>query len=233
MERGALKKQKPNLKKKATFLNLGDWIPQKEIRKMIIAKVGYIDRMMCWAAHSKQKEENLKMDVTFTEECADAGHLELLIWAIQKGCLWTNEDICDKAAGGGHQKILDWTISNGRPLGDHTYYWAASGGHLEILIYIEKNGYRCDYASVAACAADCGYIEILKWTLCRSSELGFRWTACDCDCVWENATYQGHLNILKYLHDYGLPYNYTQLCENALRHNDILEWIKNNLIKDF
>jgi hypothetical protein len=59
----------------------------------------------------------------------DGGHLEVLKWARENGCPWS-EWTCERGDGG-HLEVLKWARENDCPWDWRTCANAAEGGHLE------------------------------------------------------------------------------------------------------
>ena len=60
---------------------------------------------------------------------AAGGHMEVLQWARENGCLW-NMSTCEQAAQFGHLEVLRWARENGCQWNEGTCRAAADGGHL-------------------------------------------------------------------------------------------------------
>jgi len=77
---------------------------------------------------------------------AKGGHLEVLIWAREHGCLWdetmydVDTDCSSLAASGGHLEVLKWLRGHGYPMDEATCTLAAEGGHLEVLQWAREHG---------------------------------------------------------------------------------------------
>jgi hypothetical protein len=64
---------------------------------------------------------------------AEYGHLEVLKWLRKKGYRARMEICIHKAAGIVNLEVLEWTIENGSSWNEYACFYAACGGHLEIL----------------------------------------------------------------------------------------------------
>ena len=65
---------------------------------------------------------------------------EVRIWICdENGCKW-NSDTCYYAALGGHLEVLKWARDNGCEWGKDTCYFAARNGHLDVLKWARENG---------------------------------------------------------------------------------------------
>jgi hypothetical protein len=54
------------------------------------------------------------------------------------GCPW-DEGTCYWAAKGGHLEVLQWARASGCPWDANTCAWAARGGHLDVLQWARAN----------------------------------------------------------------------------------------------
>ena len=69
------------------------------------------------------------------------GHLNLLLWIKEYGCPW-DQMACFWAAEGGHLELLQ-NLKSGCPWDSRTCFAASKSGHLEILQWARDNG--CDW----------------------------------------------------------------------------------------
>lgn len=80
-------------------------------------------------------------DVYTCSNAARGGHLDILKYLKENSCPW-NEDTCSNAALWGHLECLKWAIENGCSWEKDTCYNSAvKHEHLDVLEYVEKNGY--------------------------------------------------------------------------------------------
>ena len=76
----------------------------------------------------------------FTREAAKNGHLEVLRWLVENGCLW-DSFACEFAALNGHLEVLKWAKEAGGPWQNpDVCSGAARKGHLEVLKWARENG---------------------------------------------------------------------------------------------
>jgi hypothetical protein len=98
--------------------------------------------------------------------------------------------------------------------------FAARDGKLDVLRFAIDNGCKPD-ASIMANAARGGRLEILEHF---AHEHGLPWWA-SCACAW--AAQEGHLEVLIWTHNRGLPWDATT-CEQAASAGclQILQWVR-------
>ncbi|KAL6047441.1 Ankyrin repeat domain containing protein [Balamuthia mandrillaris] len=128
------------------------------------------------------------------------------------------------AAAGGHLHLLRWVASSElgcAPKGDpHIYYWAASGGRLDVLQWLHDDlGIHYD-GSKYACyqAATAGHLDALRWLLARGGKLD--------ETLSAFAAKAGHLPVLQWLFEQGCPWNDSAVGDVAGRgHTDVLRWL--------
>ena len=73
--------------------------------------------------------------MSYNQVCSYAaigGHLDILKWARENGCLW-NANTCTWATKYGHFNILKWARTNGCPWNKDTCGFAAKYGHFAML----------------------------------------------------------------------------------------------------
>jgi hypothetical protein len=148
---------------------------------------------------------------------AKGGHLELLKWVRENGCL-ADSRTCANAAFGGHLELLKWARQDGCPWDSGTCAQAALGGHLEVLKWARENGCPWDSATCAY-AAFGGHLEVLKWAM----ENGCRWDSKTC----KYAALSGHLDVLKWVIDNGAPHKDHRIeILDRVRGTDYEDWYR-------
>jgi hypothetical protein len=70
------------------------------------------------------------------------GHLDILIWAHEKGLALERESICLRAAQAGHLHVLQWARELDYPWSPGICTEAARNGHLRVLQWARANGCR-------------------------------------------------------------------------------------------
>jgi hypothetical protein len=155
---------------------------------------------------------------------ARGGHLELLKYLHDNGCLW-NVLACKGAARGGHLEVLKYLHDNGCLWDKDRYCYAAVGGHLEVVKYLDSNGCLWDKFAYC-CAVYGGHLEVVKY-------LGSN------GCPWDNfayccAVYGGYLEVLKYLDSNGFPWDKKRIIDIIIKNNrvDVMEWLLEEKIEE-
>ena len=183
--------------------------------------VGSVARL-AWAWENgcprEDDEEARRWGASVCASAAVGGHLEVLIWARDQGCLWEEDieekqglDCCCLAAGNGHLEVLQWlrapggVAEHGCPWDSRTCEAAACDGHLEALMWARENG--CDWDTwTCALAASNGHLEVLMW----ARQHGCPWAECfddpDTNCC-ARAAAGGHLAVLRWLREHDCPWN--------------------------
>ena len=85
------------------------------------------------------------------------GYLNVLKWALERGCPWGAGNLCAHAALGGQLEVLRWARA-------HDYPRAAEGGHLEALKWLREHGCPWDVRTVERATA-AGHADVLQWAL--------------------------------------------------------------------
>ena len=164
------------------------------------------------------------VDAALAKSLALAGSVPALKKAVELGA--PTDNLCFYAAKGGHLEVLKWLRENGCPWDSCTCYSAAKGGHLEVLKWLRENGCPWD-SNTCDFAAKGGHLEVLKW----ARQNGCHWDEWTCaDIVCGNfAAVGGNLEVLKWARQEGCPWDYRPcMFAAALRRFDVLKWaIKN------
>ena len=91
------------------------------------------------------------------------GHLDILVWARDRGCPLM-ADACCAAATNGHLTILQWLRANGCPWDARTCTEAARDSNLEVLTWARENG--CPWSKETATgAAYNGSLECFRYAV--------------------------------------------------------------------
>ena len=120
--------------------------------------------------------------------------------------------------------MMKWLRAKGCPWGILTINWAAEGGHLELLQWMQDQDPPCPWNATHVCyfAAYKGHLEVLRWA--RSQ--GCPWNG---DVTWAAAR-GGHLEVLKWLIKEECPYYKKSECREAAarggeRARNVLDWL--------
>ena len=132
-----------------------------------------------------------------------------------------DQQTCIFAASGGHLDVLMWLRDNGYPWHTvRTCNAAARGGNLEMLKYLAKNGRTWNPKTCSQAAAG-GHLEMVKYLH-------------ENQCPWNGGTCSfasrgGYLEVLKYAHENGCPWNQVT-CSYAAAggHLEVLKYAHEN-----
>jgi hypothetical protein len=203
-----------------SLLNLHLYLPIKDVRKLIYAKLDEWDRALVKAAHGfgSTDVQSIYRDVEFQQNCAFKGYLSLLQHIGDK--ISVNPGICAAAAKGGNLHVLQWARKNGCPWDNRTCSYAAGGGYLHVVQWARENvcpwdEATCEYAAVS------GHLNVLQW----ARENGCPWDKWTCS----GAALRGHLHVLQWARVNGCPWN-ELTCAYAARygHLHVLHWARAN-----
>jgi hypothetical protein len=153
----------------------------------------------------------------FVCTAARHGHLEVLRWAAEEGCPWT-DGVWEAAAEHGHLDVLRWAISRGRECQPAWCVAAVRGGHAHVVEWLLrlKGGTHWD-AGACAAAAGRGDLAMLQ----RLRAAGCPWDA----GVFSVAAACGHVEIMRWAHAHGCPWDERACRMAAMRgHLAVLEW---------
>jgi len=210
---GPIKRHKICCTVSVSWLNLHQWIPQRDIRKMIYKLLDWNDRRIVEYAHTNKLS---LLNNIHQLDCAQHGYLSMLQWMYCDLHFPINEAVYIFAAQYGHLNVIKWARSIKCPWDQWTTLFAARYGHLELLDWLYENG--CPLGpSICDSAAIGGHLHIMKWLHSK-------------DCKWsENTTVNaadcGYLELFQYLIDNGCLWNRGRCLRS--RFPKIVEWIRN------
>ena len=154
-------------------------------------KLGFQDMVDFSIYHCHPDKNNFKICST----AALMGHMDLLIYLIEKN-FYFDENTCSEAALGGHLEIIKYLHAEHNCLGDNeTCAAAASRGHLEILKYLHENGCHWDENTTYDASYN-GHLCTLQY----AHENGCPWD----EQIIENSAFGGYIDCLTYAYDNGL-----------------------------
>ena len=184
------------------------------------AEQGHVN-LLQWASERVPIEKKKWGEDIFVG-AASKGQLNVLNWALAKGCAGYNT-IFSAAASHGRLDVLEWAKRVRPNWSAHTCASAAEGGRLEILVWLRENG--CQW-SLTTCsrAAQHGHLNILKWAIQNGCPHSKR------ICMYRAAE-NGRLEIIKYYHNEALiPINHPGLCAAAAAGGQMstLVWLREN-----
>lgn len=128
------------------------------------------------------------------------------------------KSLCREAVASGRLNILIWLHENKYPWDELSCIEAAKNNHLGILQYLHENKCPCN-ERVSFSAATNGHCDVLKYLIKN-------WCPCDRSLCLHVAIRNGHLNIVKYLHEIGYRWTGSE-CDIATDngHLEILEYL--------
>lgn len=221
-------------------LNLKQWIPQKDVIRLILMYLNKVDWKLVWAAHNKKYEKRLREHDWFWLQCALHGYLDLILWGINhkayhftpSGSTFLEGRLLNNAAKGGHLHILKWSLYQQSvpclklkmDTGEISVALTAMEyGHVECVEWFINHtnlleSKHWSFYSKAARRSSIGVMELLK-----KHNVPMNWR----NCV--TAATCGQLDALKWLRANGCEWNEFVVIE-AIRykHLHVLEWAVNN-----
>lgn len=185
-------------------LDIIRWFQSKGVKIDISACNG-----AAWGGH---------MDLIFTLEKEGIESRDLLLWCILGGeleafkelrlygyCIPTNrrDYVCEMASEKGYLVFLQYLVEEEEYECDvSSYIQAAINGHIDIIRYLVDNLHRPDLLDdldILGAAVQYGQFEITQYLL----EDGFPVN----EYIMHQASMGGNLEIVKYLHEYGCPWD--------------------------
>ena len=148
------------------------------------------------------------------------GHLPILK-CLQSNGVTLGQRTINFAAEGGHLSILEWMQSQENQIelyAGQLSYHAGLNGQLHILKWLKKNGFQLSHRLCNVAAAS-GKVDVLQW--CRGQ-----------GCKWDETTFacassSGNFKILEYCYQHDCPFD-ESACEVAARSGDLytLKWLR-------
>lgn len=206
--------------KKITWLHSHLFIPQKDVRRLLLSWLNASDMEMVACAHNSHRVP--VVSERFLSVCARNGYWSLLRWS--HGSLLIGDSghatvkthftdrVCSSAARGGHLEVLQWLRSIGCPWDSYTCSSAANGGHLDVLTWARENG--CPWNASTLCRAH--HFELFKWAMvheCPRSEQAYYMAA-----------QKGYLDILKWVDLSGPRGNAASVWAAKGGQIEVLKW---------
>lgn len=149
------------------------------------------------------------------------GHMDILMYCSQRGCYF-NEFHTSTAASYGQLEVLKWLRSRDPPCPWNTWtLWHASEeGHLDILKYAHEN--KCPRNLIAPCDG--------MQLVFSQAVLGYRENTDNSQSSLITpaaASFNGHLEIVQYLHQNGYPW-FANTPAMAAKHGhlEIIKWVR-------
>ena len=247
MERGNNKR----VRKSVSPLGLEDWVPIRDVRKLIWNHLNPIDKLMVWSAHGVHTY--LEREVYwFRRQLVRYGYLELLLSntdgekavvtkLIHHGkskhlhmIKWIAENdfehfdsitISKYAAKRGHLDILKYIHSLGLPLIEDVYVQGAKGGHIEIFMWVKDLGYKISNYVTLYVAIDNGHTKFLNWYL-NNTDLSevYQYQY----YLYTLVCYKNNFDMFKILINHGFNFDKRDCLLVVVQGSEIHTWILNN-----
>jgi hypothetical protein len=156
------------------------------------------------------------------ETCAGAAagaHIHVLQYLHDEGCEW-DESACSTAAWHGHLPTLQWLHEQGCPWDPNEICGdAAYSDSINMLLYLKQQG--CEHKEDAMVGA----AEGAKLAVCHF--LIAEQCPCDAEACAEAAA-RGHLEIVRFLHESGCPWDVDTICVRAAEsgHIELLQYLQ-------
>jgi hypothetical protein len=177
------------------------------------ARGGSIDALR-WLQNLLKGRDDVHV-FTYGDMCLGAaagGHLRVLQYLREQGCTWGIR-VCSAAAESGDLAVLRWLHEQGCPwwledVGDK----AAHVGSVEMLLYLQQQGYVFSELTIA-CAAAQGHLAVCQFLVTEQ---------CPCNAkACAIAAERGHLDVLDFLLESGCPWEPAPLCKQAVENDNI------------
>lgn len=186
-------------------LNLKQWIPQKDVIRLILMYLNKVDWKLVWAAHNKKYEKRLREHDWFWLQCALHGYLDLILWGI-------------------NHKAYHFTNSGSTCLGHDLVKNAAKGGHLHILKWVWHQHIVPSFEiteSIAMTAIEYGHVDCVEWFVNQTNLLEVKQWFFYC-----KAAQRSSIGVMELLKKHHVPMNHIN-CITAARYGqlDALKWL--------
>lgn len=249
MERGNSNKR---VRKSVSLLGLEDWVPIRDVRKLIWTYLNPIDKLMVWSAHGVHTY--LEREVYwFRIQLVRYGYLELLLWStdgeksvvtklIYRGkpkylhmIKWIAENdfehfdsitISKYAAKRGHLDILKYIHSLGLPLIEDVYVQGVKGGHVEIFTWVKEMGYEISNYVTLYVAIYNGHTKFLSWYL-KNMDFS-KISGIHQHTLFSIACRGDNFDTLKMLINCGFEFPKEDCLRVVIQGSEIHTWILNN-----
>jgi hypothetical protein len=147
---------KISIMKRASLLNLGDCIPQPDVRKLIWWKyLDMLDREMVWIAHVSNKRMTNQEYSNLLLKCAKRGYLNLFIWINENKNVYWGDRLIDVLFNPltGHETFRVITCY------DLFNDFAIKTKQPNIMEWVAKNGCQCTWETSDLCEWE----KCLEW----------------------------------------------------------------------
>jgi hypothetical protein len=170
------------------------------------AKSGSISTLKWLQQHGSASTANT---CTGAAACA---HVRVLQFLRDEGCE-CDESACKAAARNAHMPTLKWLHEHGCPwFADCICADAAAGGSIEELLYLKQQGGILNEYTLTR-AARKGQLAVCEFLVAEQ---------CPCDVrACERAAAAGFLEIVRFLHESGCPWEAGSVCERAAESGNV------------
>ncbi len=165
------------------------------------------------------EEHNFPCGVQTFASATSAGHLHIIQYLHQLGCIWPG-DVLSNAARSGNVDLLQWmvTTNNDLHIDPNICQSAAVSGNVQMLEYCMSTFNAKLNSTVADAAADRGHLHVLAWLHEHAGPIS------NSTCTL--AAVSGHLEILKWTRQHG--FTPSALACTLARNHSIREWLHAN-----
>ena len=211
-----------------TFSSVTNCQPLRPVRKLTIIGLDAIanGHQYLYKYLVNKKEVASKTCIFEVEKAAANGHVNILKYLYEHGCIWDLECYSIAASRNGHLEVMKYLTSTECPLDyDECSVNAAANGHVEILQYLCDIGYVLGDIYISRIAIKNNQLEILKWLHKNYSS----WYNFTCAIAAEH----GNLEILKYLREIGCCLDedvYVTAAANG--HLEIIKYLRTQFSED-
>lgn len=157
---------------------------------------------------------------------AACGDLAGVTWLRSQGCQY-DEWVCRNAAQAGHMDLLKWAMMHCYyPWDHHVHYYAAVGKQTSVLQWLRQEHPTHDgFSMIYATAVHHCRLDIMQWA--RELDPPCPWDSGSCSGACIAAAQHGYLGILRWLRSQGCPWG-PMMCLAVSRegHLNVLQWAR-------
>jgi hypothetical protein len=214
-----------------SLLNLRRWIPQRDVRALVLSRLSRYDVDLVRRAHSGRHVCALEPEAFFYH--ARCGHAAVLAWMLAERArfndghlpTWIATIIAEEGARGGHLDVVEQVKNDVRHGWAHVCAKAARNGHLHVIRWVKHERVLLEWGQftpddvidvpIMRRAAKGGHIHILAWFL---DERDARFLP----SIAAAAAAHGQVETLRYLRAH-----HGAMDERVLysKHPDVIRWV--------
>ena len=215
-------------------LSVLEWLIENDCEYTVVtyakaAEGGHIEVFKCLNANGLSTDFPAEFESSMHMAAARGGHIEMLQYLRGDGlCGPWNDDTFENAAEFGQLKVLQFLHDNECPWSQCTCYYAAYGGHIEVLEWLRSiDDYPWRTDEVAAGAAIQGHLHVLQWLKAMLTEAGLFHYNLFSGKTYAEAAEGGKLDVLRWLHDNRCPCDERACAYAASKgHLKVLQWLR-------